>query len=97
MLAKEKREAIRGVTERCVQGSEQPIMAVGLAYDLLAILDALDEAERRLRVAEAALKDRAMGSPVPQCLVARLGEGTLECDATRPCASCRLMPVRRSA
>jgi hypothetical protein len=51
---------------------------------------ATNETERRLRVAEAALEEHAAGiAEYPQCIVARLSEGTLECGEPR-CASCRL-------
>lgn len=43
----------------------------------------------RAEKAEQALEDLADGKE-PQCLVARLHEGTAECNATRPCAACRV-------
>jgi hypothetical protein len=45
-------------------------------------------AEERVAVMGRALEDLAAGNPA-QCLVARLGEGTKECDATDPCPACR--------
>lgn len=64
---------------------------IGLGPNVaLTLIAALCKARAQAQVAEAALADLADAAEPHQCLVARLGEGTLECRHDSPCAACRV-------
>jgi sirohydrochlorin ferrochelatase len=55
------------------------------------------DANAQLYRARQALQDLADGSDRVQCLAAKLGEGTYECDISGPCLACRARARMASA